>query len=165
MQATACTHVPSPTESPAISIMVCTVTETVTVTATQSVTITTDLERPTVLPGPAPPPKLTSPEMANSSSSAYYMFYCSILLGLFSFRLQILRLLPYINKLYHSTCHLLHLMFCLFAKLTSPAEYNETSLGKALESDIMIVEPEGDVEADEELEMVNIKFEDPDSKS
>jgi len=51
-QVTACTHVPPPTESPRISIVVCTVTETVTVTATQSVTISADLERPTVLPGP-----------------------------------------------------------------------------------------------------------------
>ena len=170
-QATACTHVPLPTGSPAISIVVCTVTETVTVTATQSVTITTDLEKPTVLTGSAPLPKLTSPETVNSGSSTYYIFYCSILLCLFSFRFQILRLLPYINKLYHYMCRLLryayrllHYMFCLFAELTSPAENNETSPGKALESDVMTVE--GDLEAekmDEELEIVNIK-EDPDPK-
>ncbi|EDQ99720.1 uncharacterized protein LACBIDRAFT_334835 [Laccaria bicolor S238N-H82] len=174
-QATACTHVPSPTESPAVSIVVCTVTETVTVTAIQSVTITTDLNRPTVLPGPAPPPKLTSPETANSGSSTNYMFYCSILLCLFSLRLQILRFLPHINKFYHLLRYayrLLHYVFCLFAELTRPAEYNETSPEKALKSDVMIVEPEGDLElegdleqkADEELDLVNIKSEDVDSK-
>jgi hypothetical protein len=170
-QVTACMHVPSPTESPAISILVCTVTETVTVTATQSVTITADLERPTVLPGPASPLKLTGPETANSGSSTYYIFYCSILLFLSSFRFQILRLLPYTNKLYHYMCRLfryayrlLHYMFCLFAQLTSPAEYDETSLGKALEFDEMIMKGDSEAEkTDKELEMVDIK-EDSDPK-
>jgi len=165
-QAMACMHVPSPTGSPAISIVVCTIMETITVTATQSVTIT---ERPTVLPDPASPLKLTSPETAKSSSSTYFIFCCSLLL--FSFRFQILGLLPYINKLYQYMCRLLryaycllHYMFCLFAQLTSPAEYNETSLVKALEFNERIMKEDSETEkTDEELEVVDIK-EDPDSK-
>ena len=55
-------------------------------------------------------------------------------------------------------------MFCLFAQLTSPAEYNETSLVKALEFNERIMKEDSETEkTDEELEVVDIK-EDPDSK-